>query len=272
MQRVIKLHTIYADVFFFINMFEDFVLLLCVKRIIHANIKYTRLLLSAFLGAIFSFTAFLPFNQFPVNFIVDIILSLTLTLICFGYKNKNLFLKTSATLVIVSLLYTGAMIFIYLAFSPSGMMIINNAVYFNVSPLLLIILTFVIYVILFLFKKLYKNHTGSSLIHKVKILHNNKEYNIKCKTDSGCNVKEPFSGASVIIAEKSELENLSADEKTMRVIPFDSLGGNGIIYGFKADEIFIDDKKVNEEIYIGICDGIFKYEIKGLIPQNIVKD
>ncbi|MCH5304367.1 MAG: sigma-E processing peptidase SpoIIGA, partial [Ruminococcus sp.] len=252
--------------------FEDFLLLLCVKRIMHANIKYARLLLSAFCGAVFSFTAFLPFNQFPVNFIFDIIVSLALTLICFGYKSRNLFLKTSGTLVIISLLFSGAMIFIYLAFSPRGMVIINNSVYFNISPLLLIILTLVIYFILFLFKKLYNNHTSSCLIHNVNILYKNNKYSVKCKTDSGCNVKEPFSGASVIIIEKSELEGIYIDEKLMRIIPFNSLGGNGIIYGFKADEIFIDDKKIDEEIYIGICDGIFKYEIKGLIPENIIKD
>lgn len=264
------MQTIYADVFFFINMFVDYSLLLCVKRIIHSNTKYNRLLTGAFSGAVFSFTAFLPFNHFPINFLLDTAIAAVMTLLTFGYKNKIRFLKTCSVMIVVSFLFTGAMIFFYNAIHPNGMVIINNAVYFNISPVLLIILTLVIYIVLYVFKKLFKNHASSNLVHNLRVYISDKEYKIKSKTDSGCNVKEPFSGDKVIIIEKNVVDCLN--NKKMRLIPFNSLGGTGILEGYKADKVYIDDKFINEEVYIGLCEGLFKAEIKGLIPENLIED
>jgi stage II sporulation protein GA (sporulation sigma-E factor processing peptidase) len=135
---------------------------------------------------------------------------------------------------------------------------------------MLILLSCLIYFLLFLIKKVFKNHTNSFLIHNVRFKYKDKEYTVKCKTDSGLNLKEPFSGDNVIVIESSEV--YIADRSSMRVIPFHSLGGNGIIYGFKAEFVFIDAKRINEEIYIGLCEGIFKNEIKGLIPEFFTED
>ena len=56
-----------------------------------------------------------------------------------------------------------------------------------------------------------------------------------------------------------------------RVIPFDSLGGSGIIYGFCPDKIYIDNKELKEQVYIGICDNVLKSQVKGLIPENLIR-
>lgn len=259
------MQTIYVDVFFFINMFVDFLLLFLLKRIIRSNVKYYRLILSSVIGACFSFSALLPFNHFPINIFINILSLSILSLICFGFKNIKQFLKNTTILLIISFLFSGAMIYLYTAFKPESMIIINNAVYFNISPLMLILLSCLIYFLLFLIKKVFKNHTNSFLVHNVRFKYKDNEYNVKCKTDSGLNLKEPFSGDNVIVIESSEV--YIADKSAMRVIPFHSLGGNGIIYGFKAEFVFIDAKRINEEIYIGLCEGIFKNEIKGLIPD-----
>ncbi len=116
-------------------MFVDFLLLLCVKRIIHSNIKNYRLIISSIIGAVFSFTAFIPFNQFPVNLLINIFSLIILSLICFGFKNKTQFIKNTSILLVVSFLFSGAMLYLYSAFRPDGMVVINNVVYFNISPL-----------------------------------------------------------------------------------------------------------------------------------------
>lgn len=267
---MIYLRTIYADVFFFINMFVDFLLLLCVKRIIHSPVKYSRIVLGALSGAILSFTAFLPFNHFPINLLINVLVISISSFIAFGFKNKQIFIKNTVILVIITFLYSGALIAFYNAFRPNGMVIINNAVYFNISPILLIVLTIIIYLILLVFKKLFKNTTASNLIYNLKIYYSNKEYNIKCKVDSGCNVKEPFSNDSVIIIDKNEFEPINSSN--VRIIPYNSLGGKGILKGYKAEKVYIDDKLINEEIYIGLSDNIFKGEIKGLVPVELIKD
>ena len=255
--------------FFIINMFEDFLLLLCVKRIIHSDVKYLRLIAASFSGAVFSFTAFLPFNHFLLNLLIGVIISAVLTLICFGFKGRRYFLKAVSTLYIITMLFSGAMIFFYLAFKPDGMVIINNAVYFNISPIAVILLTAIIYALLFLFRRLFKNHGQSDKLYNMKFLYKNNNYELKCKLDSGCNVKEPFSGSSVIITQSGIIKNIG---ENFRLIPFNSLGGSGLLRGFKADEVYIDGKRLNQEIYIGLYDGSFYGEIGGLIPDTILKD
>lgn len=267
---VIILRTIYADVFFFINMFVDYSLLLCVKRIIHSNVKQTRIISGALAGAALSFCAFLPFNNFPLNIIIGIISLSIVSFISFGYKNHRLYLKNTVLLITVSFLFSGALIFFYTAFKPDGMIIINNAVYFNISPVLLIVLSLIIYFILFIFKKAFNNHADSNLMHNIRIYYSNIEYLIKCKVDSGCNVKEPFSGNKVIIVDSNAVD--IKNDKKVRLIPFTSLGGKGILKGYKADKVLIDDKIINEDIYIGLCDNLFKTEIKGLIPANLLEE
>lgn len=264
--------TLYLDVFFFINMLEDYLLLLCVKRIMHTNIKNSRIILASVCGAVLSLTSLLDINFFPVNLLINTVCCFLITLICFGYKSRRRYFKSAFTLIAVSMLFSGAMIFFYLAFKPDGMVIINNTVYFDISPVILILLTLIIYALLFLFRKLFKNHGKKSLTHKVNFLYRNNNYDILCKTDSGCNAREPFSGASVIIIQDDKVNAEAGFNENFRLIPFKSLGGDGLIRGFKASQLKIDGKSVFEEVYIGLYEGSFDGETDGLIPQNLIKE
>lgn len=271
-ERSIGVHTIYVDVLVVINMFEDFLLLLCVKYILRLKAKYLRITAASVIGGLSSVSILLPNVNFLYSIVIRLLLGVALAFIAFGYKSRKQFIKTSLTLIMLSFLFSGAMIFFYLAVKPDGMYIVNDVVYFDISPVLLIILTVVVYFILFIYRKIFQNHARSGLVHNIKILYKNNQAEFKCKTDSGCNVKEPFSGSSVIITERNQLGDINISEQNLRVIPFESLGGSGIITAFKADEVYIDGKKVNEEIYIGICDNVINSEIKGLMPENISKE
>lgn len=262
------MQTVYVDVFVFVNMFEEYLLILGVKYILRLKSRYYRIIIASFVSSILSAEILLPFNNFFTNMLFVLLSSALAVLISFGYNNRKLYFKTVSTLIVLTLLFSGAMIFLYMGLKPDGMMIINNRPYFDISPVLLIILTVIIYFILFLYKKFFRNKTADNQLHRVSFLYQNNKCSFNAKTDSGCNLKEPFSGSSVIIVEEKVLK-FTVDKKLCRVIPFDSLGGNGIIFGFKADEVYIDDIKCNEEIYIGIYDGAFNSEIEGLVPLSL---
>jgi stage II sporulation protein GA (sporulation sigma-E factor processing peptidase) len=252
-------------------MFEDYLLLLCVKKILNLRLSYSRLALGCLCGGVLSLIVLLPNLNFLLNILIKIISTGILVLSAFGFKSRKLFLKTTLTLFILSFLLNGSLIFFYLAVKPQGMEIINDTVYFNISPVLLIILTLIIYFILYIYRKLFSNNVNSTQVHKVKIYYDNREIEFNCKRDSGCNIKEPFSGSDVIIVEEISLDNLTIPENRKRVIPFESLGGSGIIYGFRPDKVEIDDIVQDKEIYIGLCNNVIKSEIKGLIPENLLK-
>ena len=57
----------------------------------------------------------------------------------------------------------------------------------------------------------------------------------------------------------------------MRIIPFNSLGGKGILKGYKPDSVLINGKII-QNVYIGICENIIKSEIKAIVPYELVKN
>lgn len=262
------MQTVYVDVFVFINIFEDFLLLLAVKRILRLKTKYYRLILGSAAGGFLSLAS-LNNLSFIINLPIKITAACIITLVTFGYKSGKTFIKNTAMLITVTFLVSGALICFHLALKPNGMMIINDTVYFNISPLLLIILTLGIYFILLLIKKVFKNHSKPDLIKNVEIYYKNQTLKIKCKVDSGLNIKEPFSGSSVIIIEKNSI-NYEIDKTKCRIIPFNSLGGKGIIWGFKADKVVIENKEADEEIYIGITEKQFNSNFNGLISIGLL--
>ena len=61
------------------------------------------------------------------------------------------------------------------------------------------------------------------------------------------------------------------DETKTRIIPFESLGGNGIVKRFPPDKVKIDGKEICKNIYIGICNDVLKGDVKAIIPYELVK-
>lgn len=261
--------SIYIDILIAVNIFTDFFLILCTRRFLHISTSYKRMLLASIAGGILSLEALLPPMWIGVNIIVDMLGAIIIVFIAFGKCNTRSFIRRTAVYFALSFSFCGIMVFIYTTFKPKGMQIYNDIVYFNISPVLLIIMTLVCYYILRLLKKLTNNDCGGGVCN-VEVIVENKTLLFCAKIDTGCSLKEPFSGFPVIIAEKSAVNYYSPKEDTLRIIPFGSLGGNGIIKGFRPDSVRIDGVSVGSEIYLALCENILKGDVKALIPPELV--
>lgn len=263
-----KLRVIYVDVLIAVNVFVDFMLIACTKKFLHIKIKYIRMILGSILGGILSLVALLPNLIFPINIAVDLFSACLIILASFGKCNFKTFLKRVAVYFSLAFSFCGIMLGIYTALKPKGMAVYNDVIYFNISPILLIILTLVCYYTLYIIQRLTKGESGSKICNiEVKI--NENSYSFLAKVDTGCNLKEPFSGDFVIIAEETLIDNYTPSEDKVRMIPFQSLGGNGIIKGFKPNEIKIDGIQKENSVYIGICSNVLTGDIKALIPEEL---
>ena len=263
--------SVYIDVLVTVNIFIDFFLLLCTKKFLHIKATVKRMILGSVIGGILSLAALLPEIPVGLNLIVDIAFAALIIFSAFGKTDIKNFIKRAAVYFSFSFSFCGIMIFIYTSFKPKGMEIYNDVVYFNISPVLLIILTLACYYILKLIKRLTKGVCGNGTCN-VELELDGRTFTFCAKIDSGCNVKEPFSGDYVIIAEKELLDEFSPDKSKVRVIPFESLGGNGILTGFRPNSIMIDKTEISNEVYIGICENVLKGDVRALIPYEIVKD
>lgn len=262
--------TVYVDVLVTVNIFIDFLLLVCTKRFLNIKAKLIRVILGSLLGGVLSLSALLPKIPIGVNIALDIAFAALIIFVTFGRTGLKNYIKRVAVYFAASFIFCGIMIFVYTAFKPNGMGIYNDVVYFDISPVLLIILTLICYFILRLIKRLCKGDSAKSVC-RVELEANGEKAEFSAIVDTGCNVKEPFSSDYVIIAEKSLVDKVNFDESRFRIIPFDSLGGSGILKGYKPDIVRINGKEA-ENIYIGISDGVIKSETKAIAPYDLIKN
>ena len=230
-----------------------------------------RMIIGSVFGGLLSIIALFPPLKPGINILLDIATASIIIVVTFGFCEIKNFVRRTIVYFSFSFSFCSIMIFIYSSFKPKGMEIYNDVIYFNISPLVLIILTLACYYILNLIKRLTKGVSGGGTWN-VEICIEKKHYSFCAKIDSGCNLKEPFSGDNVIIAEHKIIDYYSPEEKCVRLIPFESLGGKGILKGFKPNKIIIDGKEISDSIYIGICENVLNGDIKALIPSEIIKN
>lgn len=291
---------IYVDILIGVNILVNYFLLLTTAKLRKIAPKKLRLLISSAVGAGFSLIIFLP----PVNIIllsiIKIIFSAVLTLIAFGYKNGLYFVKNLVLFYASNFIFAGAMLAIWFFISPKGMVINNSVVYFNISAVMLVITTAVIYLFVMLISNIIERTFPKDSIYKLKLRLNEKETELITYLDTGNHLRDVFTGYPVIIgsAEKiaqlfendiksiiisdmcasQKYENIKqkAPDILFKLIPFCTVGGDGMMLSFAPDEAIIssvDCVHKTDKILVAISDkGFFKNEYDGLInPYAVMK-
>lgn len=241
--------------------------------------SFCRKLFGAALGAIASLIILLPQQNGIINIIIKIILSLSIVFAVYGKNNINMLVKLVSVFFLTTFSFCGVMIAIWLIINPDGFILRNSTVYIDISPEILIILTLVCYLIIRLINRITGRATNSKLYIRLKVTVNGSTAELDAKLDTGNTLREPFSGLPVIVADKSafnsEISNKdynNLDITTMekvRLIPFSSLGGNGMLPAYKAESVIIDGKPYAGECYVALCDkGIIKGGINALLSAD----
>lgn len=270
MKESVWMQIIYVDVLIVTNIFINYCILLCVKKFLNCSTGYKRLILGSLFGSLFSLAAFLP-DLGTLSLFFKIASGGLIVFVTFGRCKINMYIRRFFTFIFVSFGFCGIMILIYMTLKPSKMVISNDIVYFDISPLFLLVTTVVCYLIIRLIQKVTGKENAKDLVCNIDAYANGDSFKFVGKVDTCCNLTEPFSGLPVIVAEKQLFNNkIKIEQNNMRVIPFESLGGKGIIMGFKPDKVLIDKKPLHKDIYIGICEDVFKGEIKAVINSEIV--
>lgn len=263
------MQTVYVDILIFLNIFIDFFILFCVKNFLHIKVSLKRLILGSACGSLFSLCALMPPLPVLVSLLYNGCSAAVTVFVTFGKSKMHIFLKRVCAFYVISFLFGGIMIGIYQMFKPKGMVILNNTVYFHISPVILVILTLICYFILYAIKRILNSRSKDYRVFSVQVLYDKETVCFKAKLDTGCSLTEPFSGAPVIIAEKELFDHVKIPDEKMRIIPFKSMGGEGTLRGFKAEKVLLDGKAANQDIYIGLCENILTGEIHALMPDEI---
>lgn len=278
--------TIYLDVVLFENLCMNYIILFATGYILKVKIKHLRLIISSFLGGVYSILTYIQVLEIYSNVICKIILSIVMIYIGYKPKTIKLLIKQLIFFYLTSFVFGGCA-FALLYFIKPQEIIMRNGVYIGTYPLKIAILGgivgFTITVIAFNLVKM--KFSQKDMYCEISIFFGEKSINTIALLDTGNLLKDPITSMPVIIVEKEILrdilpdiilnnlnkiiggdvpkevyedENLKYITK-FRVIPFSSIGKeNGLLLGFKSNKIIIDREETNkviENIIVGIYDG-----------------
>ncbi len=243
---------IYADVLIVLNAYVDYILILSTEKIFKAEVRLYRRLLGAFTGALTSLVIFLPIKTEFVSFLLGIISAMLISSVSFGLKNIRIMLKCCFVMYALSCAYCGIMLLLWQLTQINGIIINNNIVYFNISPLFLILSTVVCYAVISFISKLLSRRRSIPAC-TVDITLGDKCLSLKAMVDTGNTLHDSLSGLPVIIIDNQsglnllgvDLNDIDTDTLIMldlngfRLIPCSSAVGKACLPAFRPDSLML---------------------------------
>lgn len=265
------MNIIYIDILITVNLFVDYLILFSVKRLLHIQTKNIRVLLGALFSSLTTPIIFMGFYTELISVLMKPFISSVAVIISFGFHDLKRFIVRSGMFWGLSMGLCGAMLGIEYLLDPQNLIIYRDTLYLNISPVNLIIFTLGAYIILSVYDKLKGQHTLHCKTVNVTIFTpDNTRLDFESAIDTGLNLKEPFSGLPVIMAEKSLIKHTYIPREKMRIIPFSTASGDGIVYGFKPNKMLLNGQKTKCDCYIAITENKLKGEIKSIMGEELI--
>lgn len=266
------MQVIYLDTLLCVNLFIDFLLLLIIKKALHINTKFRRIIIASAVGSLSSLVAFLPVYSVFLSAIYKILSAILIVWIAFGKTDFRKMCVRFMSFLGFSMILSTAVILMNNLLSTEKLIIYNDVIYFDISPTALLFTTAFIYAVISIYHKMASIHKLRCEIHKITLSTDKiKKLTFESALDTGCNLKEPFSGLPVILTEEVVFDNIGINENKLRVIPYSTAAGSDIILGFKPEHIEIDGRKIEKGCYIGICKDKLKGEIKSIMGTDLLE-
>ncbi|MBR6903103.1 MAG: sigma-E processing peptidase SpoIIGA [Clostridia bacterium] len=245
--------TVYADILIITNFIVDYFLLAITGRVTRRKPPLWRQLSSAFAAALYSLIIFLPLHNKAVELLLNIAVSYAVCFLCFGFESFRRFIFSGAVFLTVSFSYAGAMLAISHIFKPYGMVINNSVVYFNISPLFLIIFSVLGFLIFSLFSIIFSKRNGTAKKCFVTLAFCGIKADFNAIIDSGNSLTDPFLQSPVVILDKNKafsvFGQMSAEKypEKYHAIPCGTVSGKVLLDGFRCEsgKIITENKTIN---------------------------
>lgn len=246
---------VYADVLVALNLLVNYFLLLATDKILKTDTKIWRLILSAFVGAVSSLYIFLPQMPFVLEMGFKIGVCVIMSLMAFVPKRAKHFIRTVGVLFLITCSYAGVMMAVWHIFKPNGMVIYNSVVYFNISPIVLVVSSSIGYIVFMVLRYVFKSSSQTARICSISIELEGKNMDFRAIIDTGNSIEDVFGESEIIITDKSGIKKLLGSENVFeneqaklryRAIPCSTVYGKGMLEGVRCDRATVvsEDKTV----------------------------
>ena len=268
---------IYLDVLILINLYVTYFQILAVSVFTHRKTVWYRKLSAAGIGAVASLSIFIPQEMVLTLTLLKIFLCALIAFVAFGYTGFRAYAVSVLFLMLVSFVFSGLMLCVWLFAAPMKMLFINGTVYFGVDTMTIILSTCAAYGVVRIIRYILDKNGKTDGKYTVIIKNNGRECRLSALADSGNGMVDCFSGLPVIVCRRDMCADVSPPAiemiennsdisdigtqmiKGVRIMPFSTVGKGGLICMFKAESVVIDEE-TNEEKYpvnalIGIVIG-----------------
>ena len=282
-------HVIYADVLVFLNTVVTFFLLLTVKQFTGVKTSAPRLISGAFVGGIYSLIVFAPHMHFVLLFLAKTAMSLSITFIAFHSTRMKKMMRCFVLFWCVSFLYAGIMYAIQYILQGAFITVNNGTVYFDMSGYSLIIITVMIYGVIFVLRKKVFGFHQSDMIYDIELHYGDTQVKAKALLDTGNQVRDLYTNHPVVILTSSVAERLinkKISKETVsvcsavnegiaiRLLPVQAISGETFLPAFTADAAAISNdgsRKEHTKICVAVTDDLLgKERYQALISEDLL--
>ena len=262
------MQVVYVDVLLVVNFFMTLLLLLLTAALTKQPRRTGRLCLAAMLGAAYSLILLAPKLPTWVVVLSKIAVALVLVLAAFGFGSVKKYLRCLLCFLAANFVLLGFIVGVWLLFRPRRIVVKNSAVYFDLPARTLLLLALAAYVLALLILRLYEKHAGRRALLELTVDTGARQVRCFALADSGNRLREPFSGAPVIVARRS----LFPDMETPRVIPYQTVGGEGMLTAFRPHRVTVHSGKRRGtvgEVYVALSEHIQNEDYQAVVDPKI---
>ena len=225
---------IYADVLVITNIYFTYFFIKILCLVFHINTSAKRIAFSSAAGGLSALLILLPINDYIIM-LFKLAAVFIIIYICGFSRDKYDILKYSLTFILINIVFTGICFFIWKLSGGRMIYVKNFTVYFDISLIMLIIITILVYFIMTIADYFLINRRNLSGLYTISFNLFNKDYSFKGIVDTGNNLYDYFSGRSVVVCKSNELmglynELINQNVNTgFRLIPYATVAGDSLI-------------------------------------------
>ncbi|MBO4693945.1 MAG: sigma-E processing peptidase SpoIIGA [Clostridia bacterium] len=243
--------TIYADVLIITNFIVDYFLLSVTGKAAKQSSSLPRSLVASLFAALGSLVILFPEQNIFIRLLFRLSFGYIICIICFGYKSFRRITLISLIFFAVTTCFAGAMLALWYISKPYGMVVNNSVVYFDISPVFLIVFSVVGFIIFSLLSHFFSKRSKTAEKCFVTLSFLNKKASFDGIIDSGNSLSDGFTQRAVIILDNKNAKHSFGELSPLiysdryRAIPCGTVAGTTILDGFRCDSgVITTEKKV----------------------------
>ncbi len=280
---------IYIDSLFILNYIISHLLIALTAHFGAKTTRQRRIVLSALVGAIFSFYIFAPINSSFLHIVVKFVSAMVMVLVAFGFGSMKRFARLTGLFLGFTLLFGGLFLLLAEMMPKNIQHFSNGVVYIDFSPIIFLLSAAVCYFIINIYKRISfrKAQDGCGTV-TIKIA--DRQQTSTVLLDNGHSLRDLFSDLPVLVLSAnqpipllSESERIAVITKDYpkllkagyKLIPCKTVAATGVLPVRKADYASIclsNGKKITFKTCVGFTENKLSDDFSGIVSPCIFNE